>query len=366
MNILATINALDFRNYTRRASYEAMARVCGGLDILCQSSWWRWRNPCLQGENIRFYRYVRIVPLRLRLVFGRVPLLNMCAARLCWGAFFKKYDVVVFSSSLQFLFLPLCPAKVVFLLRDPFYLRGTDYRYESLLIQAADLILASNQNLIRTYLPKYHHHSKQNVHYWPNTVDIRLWDYERLKKRARRRKKPTFGMAGNITVSIDLELLDLAAERYPGYAFEVAGELPRPKHPLRTRFEAILQRPNVRHIGFIPFDDLPATVMTWDVGLIIEAQTELGSYLHHNKLYQYLALAKPVVVLRAHDDYDHLRDVIHLAATREEFVDLLDQALAGKEEQGRVERALSVARENASDVRARQFLHILHATLGGS
>jgi len=54
---------------------------------------------------------------------------------------------------------------------------------------------------------------------------------------------------------------------------------------------------------------------------MFDVNSDISEYVHHNKIYQYLALGKPVVVQRTHRDYDELSSVIYLCDSKKEFID---------------------------------------------
>ena len=68
-------------------------------------------------------------------------------------------------------------------------------------------------------------------------------------------------------------------------------------------WDRLFEKSNVKYLGNIPYEKLPKTVARWDVGLVTDKMDEYASYMHHNKVYQYLALGIPVVSLKIHEDY---------------------------------------------------------------
>jgi len=276
-----------------------------------------------------------------------------------WKKFFGNYDAVIISSPLQAYLLDFCTKKVIYILSDPYHLMGYRYEYEKRVLDAADIVLATSRNLRDVYLPRYFGHELTNVFYWPNTADLSLWDHYKYPQKDSLSKPPILGFAGNFMKIVDLDLLDLITDRFEECTFRIAGRISCSDQGFCSRLERILAKPNVAYLGFIPFNDLPMEVAQWSVCLMLDDKTELSSYHHHNKLYQYLALGKPVVAQRNHSDYDALGDVVQLANDPDEFIAGVEEALRLVDDHTLYQRRIDVAQQNSSIVRAKEFLGLV-------
>ncbi|MDZ7720037.1 MAG: hypothetical protein U5K72_14570 [Balneolaceae bacterium] len=95
----------------------------------------------------------------------------------------------------------------------------------------------------------------------------------------------------------------------------------------------------------------------WNVGLTIEKRCEYTLYTHHNKIYQYLGLGKPVIVNKIHDDYDDFGEPVFVCNTKEEYAQKLKELmLSEKKEMEWIENAQRIAKENSAEIRAEDFL----------
>ena len=122
-----------------------------------------------------------------------------------------------------------------------------------------------------------------------------LWNYNKWAPFIRKKAKPLIGLAGNIDYVIDIGLLIFIAKNLPEYDFEIAGKLNLNKEE-QILWKELLTHPNVKYLGFIPFNDFPEIVINWDIGLVAaKPDHEYALYLNNNKQYQYLALGKPFV-----------------------------------------------------------------------
>ena len=353
MKILAVCETIDYQNFTRRATFDAIADA-GNLDALCHTSVKNVYMTNLKSEHTKVHCYYRLLPHR----FHEVPLLRQALRPYenWWKRFFDKYDAVIISSPLQAYLLDFCTKKVIYLLSDPYHLMGYRYEDEKRVLQAADIVLTTSKNLRDVYLPRYFGHEPSNVFYWPNTADLALWDYTKYPRKDSPSEPPILGFAGNFMKIVDLELLDIVTDRFMECTFRIAGRISCTDQAFRDRLERIFAKPNVAFLGYIPFNDLPREVAQWDVCLMLDDLSELSSYHHHNKLYQYLALGKPIVAQRNHGDYDALGDVVYLAKGPDEFVAGIEEAFRFAADQTLYRRRIDAAQSNSSTVRAREFL----------
>jgi glycosyltransferase involved in cell wall biosynthesis len=347
--------------------YEALARTGVEIDVLGHYGLPNLFQARTRSPAVSFRNYHRVLPISWTRRHPPLAHLRQFYQDLFWRRLFDRYDAVILSSTLQSIFLPLCRRRMVFILCDPYHLLGrrNDYGDEKALIERADIILATNANLKNRYLPKYFNHSGANAWYWPNTVDLAEWDFERLKALRRRNEKPVVGFAGNfLRITVDLSLLDVVTDRFPDVEFRFAGRVAEQDDGYAPRLERIFRKPNVRHLGWIPFDHIREEIIAWDVCLLLDDSSELSSYVHHNKIYQYLALGKPVVATRPHADYDSLAPTVLLSGSTSEYLENLAKALERKDDPRYVQEGIALARANSSDVRATAALKILRDALG--
>jgi teichuronic acid biosynthesis glycosyltransferase TuaH len=249
--------------------------------------------------------------------------------------------------------LEYCNQKIVYLIRDPNILQEQKTaNNERELIKKADLILATSKKLANNYLKKYYDTQPKNIFYWPNSVDFNLWNPSINWLRPR---SNIIGIAGNFDpVRTDYALLDRLTTELSNFQFQIAG---KPDSSSSTDFwKKLLKKPNVMHIGFIPQDKLPQYVCTWNVGLISDKICEYSSYMHHNKVYQYLALGIPVVSLKIHSDYDHLAPYVQCTNDEKEFHALIiEQSTKAQNNEFRNE-CVEIAKKNTSNIRAESFI----------
>lgn len=361
MKILTVCSGLDFINYTRRATIEAIHRLNPDLDILLFNSILNLREKKNISNNINFYYYHfwTVEKLRNLKVFS---FLEYCFKIIKWRSFFDRYDTIFFTDPNQSYLLSYFNKnkKLIYLLRDPSVLQNPDnFRRELSIINRADLILATSKNLCDYYFEKYYDFIPGNVKLWPNTVDMGLWDYHKWAPFIRQKSRPLIGLAGNINYVIDIGLLLFIIEYLPEYDFEIAGklDLDNNEHIVWTD---LLKLPNVRYLGFISYDEFPQIVINWDIGLVAaKPYHEYALYLNNNKQFQYLALGKPFVSYRFNSDYSVFEDLVFIANDKVDFVDKIKMAINMSNDKNIIERGINIASKQSAESRAKQFLDIV-------
>lgn len=159
---------------------------------------------------------------------------------------------------------------------------------------------------------------------------------------------PIIGFFGAVSEWIDFALVKELSRQRPSWSFVFIG-------PVDTNIEEMSGIGNVRFLGPVPYDRLPAWASFFDVGLIPFVVNELTMSVNPLKLLEYLALGLPVVSV----DLPEIRkfsEVVSIAAGPEEFLTAIETALAGERpelELKRRERARSHSWEAAAELMSR-------------
>lgn len=360
MKIITVCSSLDFFNYTRRATIEAIHAIHQDVDLLFYNSILNVKKEKKAPSHFSCHFYHFWILERLR----HLKLLSLAEhliRRRKWKKFFNKYEIVFFIDPNQYYLLPFLnrKQKLIYLLRDPSVLMDPrNYEKERLIISRADAILGVSSNLCTYYFKKYYGFIPETCHVWPNTVDLNLWNYERWIEYKQRKDRPIVGLAGNLTYVIDIELLVFIAKNMPDLDFQLAGKMELTGKDLML-FTDLISYPNVKYLGSIPFDSFPAIVMNWDIGLVAaKPDHEFAVYLNNNKQYQYLALGKPFVSYRLNADYKEFGEMVFLADNRNDYIQKIKSALQLSQKEEAVQKGIEVARKHSAVVRANEFLKI--------
>lgn len=362
MKILTVCSGLDFINYTRRATIEAIHKLNPELEVLLFNSILNIRKEKNISNHIKFYNYHFWAVERLR-KYRIFPFIEHFLRFVKWKLFFRSYDIIFFIDPNQYYLLPYLSKqqKLVYLLRDPSILQDSNNYYRELpILKRTNIILGISENLCTYYLEKYYGFTPETVKLWPNTVDLDLWDYRRWKNCISPKSRPLVGLAGNINYVIDIELLIYIAECLPEYDFEIAGKLDVNKYQ-KQELSKLLVLPNVKHLGFISYDQFPATVINWDIGLIAaNPDNEYALYLNNNKQYQYMALGKPFVTYRLNADYKEFNDLVFIANNKNDYINKIREAITKSYDKNILNKGIIIAEKNSSESRAAQFIRIVN------
>ena len=172
---------------------------------------------------------------------------------------------------------------------------------------------------------------------------------------------PVIGFAGNLTSEkVDFDLLEAVARARPEWSFVLVG-------PAAENAGAALERlgalDNVRALGFRPYDELPAYVGAFSVGVIPYRSTAYTRNCSPLKVYEYLAAGKPVVASGV-PELAGMQPDVALAEGPEDFVAAIEAALAAESPEA-VKRRRGLAEKNTWDARTERLLDLVGGRLAG-
>lgn len=154
--------------------------------------------------------------------------------------------------------------------------------------------------------------------------------------------KKVAGYVGAVDSWIDFETVSFLAERRQDIDFVFIGPLKTPGLP---------KKKNIHFLGKRDYDKIPHYCNTFDACLIPFKAGEFADTINPVKLYEYLALGKPVVACKM-KELKVLSDMLYLAENKEDFLIKLDQAIAETDAGIRLRRKES-AKLNDWTVKAR-------------
>jgi len=359
MKILAVCSVINFRDFTRRATLEAIKKKVDRLDVLLYTSLKNRFRKKIYVRGIKFSIYHFWVPDKYK-KYSFISAFEHSLRYRYWKRKISEYDLIFFTDPNQAWLIPYIQSnKIIYLLRDPNILQENSNKdSEKLILQRADLVLATSKNLASVYIQKYYNIKSINVHYWPNCVDLKIWDHKKHFKR-KHLFSQTIGVAGNFnTKRTDYDLIDYITDELPELTFEIAGSVDYKQS--KAFCDKLFSKKNVHYLGHIPLDLLPATVAEWDAGLITDKMVEYSSYMHHNKVYQYLSLGIPVVSLKIHSDYDHLFPYVQTAVDKPDYKKTLKHILDKSNDKVFRNLCIEQAVLNSSEHRAQEFISFIN------
>jgi hypothetical protein len=134
---------------------------------------------------------------------------------------------------------------------------------------------------------------------------------------------PRMGFYGVIDERMDIDLLGKVAELRPQWQLIMLG-------PVVKIDPANLPRPaNIHYLGMKSYKELPEYLSGWDVALLPFAMNESTRFISPTKTPEYLSAGIPVVSTPIRDVVKPYGEqgLVHIAATAEEFVKSIEDAL---------------------------------------
>lgn len=135
--------------------------------------------------------------------------------------------------------------------------------------------------------------------------------------------KPIIGLVGFISSSIDFNLLISTALAKPNWSFVIIG----PKLPAAAWGEEFFKLKNVHYLGPKPYFELPKYIKAFDVCIIPYLKDESLQMADSNKLYDYLATGKPIVVSQNTAGLGKFSDLIRISDDENDFILKIEESL---------------------------------------
>lgn len=197
---------------------------------------------------------------------------------------------------------------------------------EHALIKKADVVFTGGISL---YEAKRALHP--NVHCQPSAVDVSHYAPERLLTDSPHwacveavqghLPHPMLGYFGVIDERMNLMLLDAIARAHPEWSIVMVGPV------LKIDQSELPRHDNIHWLGLQPYDRLPYLVKDWDVCLMPFALNEATQYISPTKTLEYLAADKPVVSTAIQDVVALYGDVVHVAHSKGQFIEICEGLL---------------------------------------
>jgi hypothetical protein len=160
---------------------------------------------------------------------------------------------------------------------------------------------------------------------------------------------PIIGYYGAISDWFDMENIAHCASKRPDWNFVLIGST------FGADLNPVKGLKNVHFLGEKPYKDLPGYLAYFDVCTIPFKIIPLTLATNPVKFYEYLSAGKPVVSVMLPELVPY-KENCYLASNSDEFLELIDRAYVEREDKFKIERRISLAKENSWDSRASKIL----------
>jgi len=241
---------------------------------------------------------------------------------------------------------------------------GADTRRRRFVADADEAAASRSQVVFATTTGLYERQLARNpeTHLVRNGADFAHFSHTNgTAREVRTLAGPVVGFAGNLTAEkVDFDLLEAAARIRPEWSFVLVGP---PAENARAGLAGLQALENVHVLGFRPYDELPAYVSGFSVGVIPYRSTAYTRNCSPLKVYEYLAAGKAVVASGV-PDLGGMEPDVALAEGAEEFVAAVEAALAAESPEA-VARRRELAEKNTWEARTERLLDLVGGRLAG-
>jgi len=225
---------------------------------------------------------------------------------------------------------------------------------ESELLHRADRVFVHTEDLRRLNQPIARH----TITLVPSAADVAYFQStDAVHPDVSALPHPRLGVSGTLDARVDIGLLKNLACSHPEWHLILIGQV-RPGRMDLAPFQIL---PNVHLLGPRPFADLPALLNGMDALLIPYLRNELTEYISPIKLYEYLAVGKPIISVDL-PGVRPLQDWVSLANDQPGFIQAVQLALNEDDPQCFAARR-KAALEHTWDARIKLMWDVVGASL---
>lgn len=192
-----------------------------------------------------------------------------------------------------------------------------------------------------------------NTYFVPNGVDYNHFSSESKNRRIpsplEHISEPMIGFTGATYSWIDLDLVETIAVRRPEWSFVFVGPISKDVRPPHL--------PNIHFLKKVPYEVLPQYIAAFDVCLLPFRQTELTESVDPIKMYEYLAVGRPIVSTSI-PEVQKFSDIIHIVDNASDFEKAIIQALKDDSQED-VSARQKIAAQHSWDNRFKRMLEVI-------
>jgi glycosyltransferase involved in cell wall biosynthesis len=187
------------------------------------------------------------------------------------------------------------------------------------LLQQVDIVFTHSQGLLK----RYQGITRRQITLIPSAADVEYFQgTTSIDPLLSHIPHPRLCVMGTLDARLDGTLLLEMFHERPTWQLVLIGAI----HRERINLRKLLELPNVHCMGPQPFERLPALLNGLDIFLIPYVLDELTRYISPIKLYEYLAVGKPVVSTNL-PEISQFIPYIRMATGKADFIQQVEAAL---------------------------------------
>ncbi|HZH98697.1 MAG TPA: glycosyltransferase [Fimbriimonadaceae bacterium] len=200
---------------------------------------------------------------------------------------------------------------------------------EALLLSKADIVFTGGYELAAKKAKQHN-----NVHTFGCGVEYDHFskaqlDETEIPEDVRDLKKPVVGWFGVVDERVDYDLIREAAEKRPDWSFVLVGPV------VKVDEQMLPKAPNIHWLGQRDYKVLPNYCKAYDICMMCFALNEATEFINPTKALEYLATGKPVISTAVKDVLRQYSDDLYICKSTDEFIEMAERALAGKDQEMR-------------------------------
>jgi len=225
---------------------------------------------------------------------------------------------------------------------------------ETDLLRKADLVFCHSEGLQQLYQAQ----CRTEIRFIPSAADVSFFQStEEVHPAVHHIPRPRIAVAGTFDNRIDTALLMALSSAHPEWSLVLIGQI----RPGRVNLKSVLSAPNVHYLGFYPHEELPTLLNGMDALIIPYVRNELTEYINPVKLYEYLAVGKPIISVSL-PEVKRLKPWVAIADEHGLFVRAVEESLAHDSVDCQKERR-RIAHAHSWDLRVQEIWQFIQDVL---
>lgn len=230
---------------------------------------------------------------------------------------------------------------------------------EKKIVDISKCVITTSRDLYDEIIKYNNSYSVSKVYIVNNGVDIENFDINKVNKVNdvkifKQNNKRKVGYIGTISTWVDLDLIKNIALKYSDLDFYIIGPIEK-----QTYMQKYSKIGNIIFTGSQPYYSIPNILNKLDICIMPFKKTDLVKAVNPVKIYEYLAMGKPVIALR-YEETEKFGDLIYMYNNEDEFQLCLDKILQGSESTSVIDRRIKFAQNNSWENRTNTLEKILN------